>query len=432
VAGLSAALNIADAGKKVYLIEKDDHLGGHVADLDLTFPYLYSAGQIIQPKIDKVLKHENIEVFLNTAIDEVFGYIGNFEATIPDGSENGRELKFGNIIVATGLKTYNPSDLENYGFAKLPDVVSSIDFESRLKKGKILTSQGKEPKHIAIIHCVGSRNKNYKEYCSRVCCMTALKYANQVRAALPESSIYEIYADMRAFGKGCEEFYEQTSRKGVMFLMYDQQGDLPVISETTGKEKFQMIINMKEQLSGEEVEVPADLVILMTAMEAREDAKDIAHAVGISMCGNEFYIEKHPKLDPVATTTDGVYIVGSCQGPKDITESISQALAAASRVLATIAVGQVEVEVTTAKVNEELCCGCQTCISVCPYKAISFNEEKKVSVVNEVLCKGCGTCGSTCPTGAIRSRHYTDEQILSQIEGLMLTSIPKREILEEA
>ena len=137
------------------------------------------------------------------------------------------------------------------------------------------------------------------------------------------------------------------------------------------------------------------------------------------MCGNDFFIEKHPKLDPVATTTDGVYIVGSCQGPKDIPDSIAQAGAAASRILATIAQVEVEVEVTTAVVNEDLCCGCQTCIKVCPYGAVSFDEEKKVSTVNEVLCKGCGTCGSTCPTGAIRSRHFTDQQIFSEIEGLM-------------
>ena len=161
------------------------------------------------------------------------------------------------------------------------------------------------------------------------------------------------------------------------------------------------------------------MIILLVAMEAREDAREVAHAVGVSMCGNDFYIEKHPKLDPVATTTDGVYIVGSCQGPKDITDSVAQARAAASRVLATIAAGTVEVEVTTAVVNEDVCCGCQTCIKVCPYKAISFNQEKKVSVVNEILCKGCGTCGSTCPTGAIKSRHFTDLQILSQITGLM-------------
>lgn len=137
------------------------------------------------------------------------------------------------------------------------------------------------------------------------------------------------------------------------------------------------------------------------------------------MCGNEFYIEKHPKLDPVATTTGGVYVVGNCQSPKDIPDSVSQAKAASARVLAMISAGMVEVEVTTAETNEDTCCGCQTCMQVCPYGAISFDEEKKVSVVNEILCKGCGTCGSSCPTGAIRSRHFTDQQILAQIKGLM-------------
>ena len=150
-----------------------------------------------------------------------------------------------------------------------------------------------------------------------------------------------------------------------------------------------------------------------------EDARDVARMTGISLCGNEFFIEKHPKLDPVATTTDGVFITGSCQSPKDIPESITQAKAAAARVLASIRVGDMEVEVTTSHVNEEVCCGCQTCIMVCPYSAIHFDEEKHVSVVNEALCKGCGTCGSTCPTGAIKSRHFTDIQILSQIEGLL-------------
>jgi heterodisulfide reductase subunit A len=204
-----------------------------------------------------------------------------------------------------------------------------------------------------------------------------------------------------------------------MFLMFDPKRDLPVIREAEKKDRCNMIISMKEQLSGEHIDVPADLVILMTAVEAREEARDIAHAAGISMCGNDFYIEKHPKLDPVATTTDGVFIVGACQGPKDIPESISQAWAAAARVLAGICRGSVAVEVTTAVVNEDICCGCQTCISVCPYTAITFDDEKNVSVVNEILCKGCGTCGSTCPTGAIRSRHFTDTQILSQIEGML-------------
>ena len=428
IAGISAVLEIGNSGKKVFLIEKENKLGGHLAGVDLTFPYMYGADQILKPMIKQVTNHPNIEVFLNTQIDEVFGYIGNFETKITPGDGKEVELKFGNIIVATGLKPYDPSGIENYGYGKLPNVVTSLEFEQMLKNGKLVTKKGVEPKNVAIIHCVGSRNKDYHEYCSRICCMTALKFSNQVRSALPDTNIFECYADIRSFGKGCEEFYAQTSRKDVMFLMFDQKNDLPRIRKAEPKDECDMLIEFNELLSGEDIEVPADIVVLMVALEAQENARDIAHAVGVSMCGNEFYIERHPKLDPVATTTDGVYVVGGCQSPKDIPDSIAQARAAAARILAIINIGQVEVEVTTAVVNEDICCGCRTCVNVCPYTAISFDEEKGVSVVNEILCKGCGTCGSTCPTGAIRSRHFTDKQILSQIEGLMSTPIELQEV----
>ncbi|MCK4344384.1 MAG: CoB--CoM heterodisulfide reductase iron-sulfur subunit A family protein [Bacteroidales bacterium] len=428
IAGISAALEIGNSGRKIFLIEKENKLGGHLAGVDLTFPYMYSADQILKPLIKQVTNNPNIEVFLNTQIDEVFGYVGNFETKITPGDGKEVELKFGNVIVASGLKPYDPGGIENYGYGKLPNVITSLEFEQMLKKGKIVTKEGAEPKNVAIIHCVGSRNKDYHEYCSRICCMTALKFSNQLRSALPDTNIFECYADIRSFGKGCEEFYAQTSRKDIMFLMFDQKNDLPRIRKAETKDECDMLIEFNELLSGEDIEVPADMVVLMVALEAQENARDIAHAVGVSMCGNEFYIERHPKLDPVATTTDGVYVVGGCQSPKDIPDSISQARAAAARILATINIGQVEVEVTTAVVNEDICCGCQTCVNVCPYTAISFDEEKGVSVVNEVLCKGCGTCGSTCPTGAIRSRHFTDKQILSQIEGLMSTSIELQEV----
>lgn len=419
ISGMSAALEIANSGKQVYLIERSDKLGGLTANVDLTFPYMHSAQQFINPKIKLVLNHPNIEVFLNTELDEIFGYIGNFETTI---KQKGKEtkLQFGNIVTATGLKTFDPSVIEEYGYSKLPNVITSVEFEKMLLNGKILTKEGKEPKNVAIIHCVGSRNAKYHEYCSRICCMTALKFANQLRSALPETNIYDVYADMRAFGKGCEELYSETSKKNVMFLMYDQDKALPKIRKAEPKDDCNLIIDMNEELSGMAIEVPADMVILMVGLESHENVKQVSHLVGISMCGNEFFIEKHPKLDPVATTTNGVYIVGTCHGPKDIPDSIAQAKAASARILATIAQGSVQVEVTTAVVNEDICCGCQTCIKVCPYSAISFLEDKKVSHVNEILCKGCGTCGSTCPTGAIRSRHFTDKQISSQIEGIML------------
>ncbi len=420
ISGLTAALNLADSGQQVYLIEKEGTLGGQVLNIGLSFPYMSDAQHMIQTKIQQVLNHKKIDVFLNTKLDNIFGYIGNFNTKIKTGKKE-RELKFGNIILATGLKNYIPSAIKEYGYGKLPDVITSYEFEKQLLDGNISTSKGKDPENVAIVHCVGSRNSSYYPYCSRTCCTTALKFANQIRAALPNANIYDLYAGMRAYGKGCEELYTSSSRKDIMFLMFDQNAGLPVIKEAKGKEGT--TIEMHELLSGEDILIHADKVILMTAVEAHDDAKEVSHLAGVSMCGNHFFIEKHPKLDPVATTTDGVYIVGTCQGPKDISESIVQASAATARVLATIAKGTTEVEVTTAVTDEEICCGCQTCISVCPYTAITFDEEKNVSVVNEVLCKGCGTCSSTCPTGAIRSRHFTDQQILSQIEGLMKSEL---------
>lgn len=248
--------------------------------------------------------------------------------------------------------------------------------------------------------------------------MTALKFGAMTRSCLPECHVYDIYSDMRAIGKSNEEFYDSVARQGVVFLMFDPSNELPPVRESENGHSS-MLIRVNEKLSGEKVDVPADLVVLMTGVEASEGAKKLGQMAGVSLCGNQFFIEKHPKLDPVATTTDGVFIIGACQGPKMLHESVIQAKAAVARILATIARKEVLVEVTTANTREEICCGCQTCILVCPYGAISYDKEKKVSVVNEVLCKGCGTCGSACPTGAIRSKHFTDEQILSQIEGLM-------------
>jgi heterodisulfide reductase subunit A len=427
VSGITAALMLANAGKKAFIVEREAELGGIAAKLDLTFPFLGSARQAMKPKVDLALSHPMIEVFTASEVKEIFGHVGSFKAQVHIDSKKKKEIQFGNIVVATGLTTLNPENIPGLGYGKNKDVITSLEFEAMLKSGEILTSEGKPPGSLAIIHCVGSRNKEFKPYCSRTCCASALKFACQVRSTLPEADVFEIYSDMRAFGKDCEELYMNTARKGVMFLMYDQTGAPPqVIPEKNGTK----LVCFHELLSGEDIEVPADMVILMTAMESREDAKQVARSTGISCDANGFFMEKHPKLDPVATTTDGVYIVGQCQGPKSISESVTQAHAAAARILATIEKGSIEVEVITSHVNEEVCCGCQTCISVCPYKAISFNDDKNVSMVNEILCKGCGTCSSACPTGAIGSKHFTDRQILSQIEGLLTKKEPKKSLEE--
>lgn len=417
VAGMSAALELSEAGKKSFLIEKSEMLGGTAAELNLSFPYLNDIANDISELVKKIEASEYIEVILNAEVQEIHGFIGNFKGIVKTRDEKEYPIEFGNTIVATGLKPFDAGKLTNYGYWKFPEVITSLEFEQLTREGRIINKAGKVPQNIAIIHCAGSRNENYNNFCSRTCCMSALKYANQLRGLLPGSNIFELYADMRSFGKGCEELYASTSRKGVMFLMFDQRAELPLIKED--KNGSGVVIEFEELLSGEEIQVPADLVILMVGMNANDDAKSVSHLCGISMDSNGFFIEKHPKLDPVATTTDGVYVVGSCQAPKDIPESISQAKAAVARILATILRGSVEVEVTTAEVNADVCCGCQFCISVCPYSANSFDAEHDVSVVNEVLCKGCGTCATACPSGAISTKHFTDEQILSQIEGLM-------------
>ena len=417
VSGITAALEIADAGKQVCLVEKTEKLGGLAAQLDLTYPNFYSISDTISALSRRVKVHDFIRVYTNASLKEMSGYVGNFQATINITDKKSKKIEFGNLILATGLRPIAPEKLTNYGYGKFSEVITALEFEQLLKAGKMVNAFDVQPKNIAIIHCVGSRNEDHKPYCSRTCCSTALKYANLVRAGLPEANIYQMYADMRAFGKGCEELYAKTSMKNVLFLMYDQRNDLPLIVKDTAGPG--VLIKFNEKLSGEDIEVPADLVILMTAMEAQEDAKKVSHLAGISMDANGFFIEKHPKLDPVATTTDGVYIVGSCQSPKDIPESVAQARAATARILATISKGRVEVEAITAEVNEDICCGCQFCISVCPYGANGFDPAKKVSHVNEALCKGCGTCGATCPSGALASKHFTDKQILSQIEGIL-------------
>jgi len=418
ITGLTSALEIARAGMEVILVEKTPELGGNLKTVQLTFPNLNPVADFLNPLVTAVSRHPKIKVYLKSQLKEVKGYIGNFTGKVVRGKKEYDE-EFGNIIVASGLKPFKADKIESYGHGKLPNVHTSPEFEQMLSKGEIRMKNRRIPKTIAIIHCVGSRNSDYHPYCSRTCCLTALKYSSQLSELLPKSQIYHLYSDMRSMGKGAEELYTETSKKNITFCMYDQKQGLPYVSLSDNKKRSAMTIEVDEQLSGERVGIPADMVILMVGMEAHEEAKSLGHTVGISGCGNQFYIEKHPKLDPVATTTDGVYVAGSCQSPKDIPDSIAQAKAASARILATINYGSVEVEVTTAHVNENICCGCQTCISVCPYGAISFVADKNVSIVNEVLCKGCGTCSTACPTGAIRSRHFTEKQILSQIEGVM-------------
>jgi len=420
IAGMSAALDLADAGYKVYLVEREDHLGGNVARVDLLAPYLDSARDLLTERITRVMEHQNIDVLLGAEVESLEGFVGNFTATVrgQNGSPFRRSVEVGNVIVATGYKEFDASRITYYGYGKLPNVITSFEFEKMLRQGRVQTKEGRLPRYVAIIHCVGSRNPEYHTYCSRVCCMTALKYAHEVKAAVPGCYVSDVYIDMHAFGKGHEDFYRRSAEVKTLFLMY-AKNDHPVIRKAGPNDGCEMLIEVNECLSGETIEIPADLVILMVGMEPREDSEQVAHLVNISRDKDGWFIESHPKLDPVATTTDGIYIAGACQFPKDIPDSVAQARAAAARILARIARGKLEIDAVFAEVDEDRCSGCRVCNELCPYSAIEFDEEKRRSHVISALCKACGACVAACPSGAITARHFTDDQIFAEIEGVL-------------
>jgi heterodisulfide reductase subunit A len=276
---------------------------------------------------------------------------------------------------------------------------------------------GSPPGSVAILHCVGSRDTNYHKYCSRVCCMYSLKFSHLLREKVPEAKVYQLYIDMRCAGSGYEEFYERLQEEGVNFIR-GKAGEITNIAERPGEEG-KLVVVCEDTLVRRKLRLPVDMVVLSCALEPRADAESVARMFSLSRKADGFFLEKHPKLDPVATTTDGVFVAGCCQAPKDIPDTVAQASAAAARVLAMIGKGSVEIESATAVVDEEHCAGCKICIDLCSYKAITFDEEKKVSHINEALCKGCGTCVAACPSGAIIGRHFTADQIMSEIEGVL-------------
>jgi heterodisulfide reductase subunit A len=332
------------------------------------------------------------------------------------------EIQAGQILLATGFDLFDASSMGQYGYGKLDNVYSSLEFEAILNStgptgGRVLTKQGQEPRAVGIIHCIGSRDANHHPYCSRVCCMYALKFAHLVRDRT-NAAIYQFYIDMRAFGKGYEEFYSRLLDEGITMI----RGKAAEVVEAVGGPEGvpPLKVRCEDTLIGKFREIPVDMVILCNAIEPRADSDAIRRLFSVSKSPDGFFLERHPKLDPTATATDGVFIAGCAQGPKDIPDTVAQAGSAAARILSLISRGEVEIEPIRAMVQEEYCSGCKICNGLCPYGAISFLEEKKVSHVTEALCKGCGTCVAACPSSAMTGHGFTDTQILAELQGLMV------------
>jgi heterodisulfide reductase subunit A len=292
--------------------------------------------------------------------------------------------------------------------------------------GAIVLRDGKRtPRTVGIIHCVGSRDCNYNSYCSAICCMQSLKFAHLVKERTG-ATVYNFYIDMRTPAKDYDEFYQRVLEEGTLFI----RGKVAEVTDAARMfgEEGQLIIQVEDTLAGYQRRIPVDMVILSSALEPRRDAGAVAKKFGISCSANGWFIEKHPKLDPVATMTEGVFIAGCVSGPKDIPASVVQGAAAAARVLGRIQQGEIELEPIRATVDEARCSGCRICNDLCPFNAITFVDEREVTEINAALCQGCGTCVAACPAGAISGTGFSNEQILSQIDGLLLRNMEPLEL----
>jgi heterodisulfide reductase subunit A len=343
------------------------------------------------------------------------------EAVVHAMTDEVKDIAVGQVLLATGYQLFDARRANQYGYGRLPDVVNGLEFERMISSagptsGRVLTREGKPPRAIAILHCVGSRDENYHRYCSRVCCMYALKFAHLVKDRT-DAEVYQFYIDMRAYGKGFEEFYGRVLEEGTHVI----RGKAAEVVEARGPlaEHGAMVVRCEDTLIGAFREVPVDMVVLCAAIEPQADANRLKQIFTISQSPDGFFLERHPKLDPTSTFTDGIYIAGCCQGPKDIPDTVAQASGAAARMMGMIAKGQVAMDPVRATIVAERCSGCRICNNLCPYSAISFDADHKVSVVEKTLCKGCGTCVAACPAGAIEGSGFTDEQILAEVEGLL-------------
>jgi heterodisulfide reductase subunit A2 len=506
IAGIQAALTLADAEKQVYLVEREPSIGGHMAQFDKTFPTLDCAACILTPKMTAVKQHPNIHLMTYSEVSAVSGFVGNFKVKVkrypryvdeekcvgcsecieacvykegkyPNAFDLGLarrkpiylsfpqavpqvpvidaeaciefkshkcpkgcvevcgdrnainfnqqiqeiELEVGTVIMATGFKTFDPHRLPQYGYGKFPNVYTSLEIERLINasgptQGQVTLKSGRKPESIGVLHCIGSRDENTNKYCSRVCCMYSLKLAHLLKEKTG-ARVYNCYIDMRTPGKGFEEFYKRVLQEGITCI----RGK---VSEVSGwpqspAERGKLILLVKDTLVGELRRIPVDMVVLSAGLEPQDDSEAVRRLFNLGCSAEGWFLERHPKLAPVDTFTDGIYLAGCCQGPKDIPDTVAQAGAAAAQALSLICRGYVEMEPNTAWIDEELCSGCQVCVGMCPYTAIHFDAEKKQAALNEALCKGCGTCVAACPSGAAQQNLFRDEQLFAEVEGVL-------------
>ena len=397
VTGISAALNLSRQGFKTYLIEKEAQLGGRLNNLYKLFPHDIDASEIVNRLISNANNPKNLEVLTSTQIVNIHGFVGNYEVEITQNGNN-KTLKVGTIIVAVGSSLLDPKGLFGYNGQ---NIITQYELEPKLKNNQI------KAKDIVMIQCAGSRNDK-RPYCSSVCCMTALKNALIIKEQNPDTHISILFRDLYTPGTEYEEYYRKAREKGIIFINYDVDRN-PNVEENQ--------VRVYNEYIGEDMLIPYDLLVLSTPLVANTDNKVLAQMLKVPTESNNFFLEAHVKLRPSDFATAGVFIGGSAKWPVDITESIAQGYSAASRASTILSHKTIEVDGATSNLpvyNKNLCSGCEICMKVCPFHAIVKNEDDEIEII-EALCKGCGVCGATCTNQAIVIKHFTDDQIMSEI-----------------
>jgi len=512
IAGIQAALEIADSGYPVYMVEREPSIGGHMAQFDKTFPTLDCAACILTPKMVSVGTHPNVTLMTWSEVVKVEGYVGNFSVTVrkkpryiktelctgcgvceqkcpkkvidevfeaglgsrkavytpfpqavpkypvidrenctyfirgtcracerfcPTGAIDFNQqdeyvtLTVGNVILATGYDLFDPRRIPQYGYGRLANVFTSLEFERLCNAAGptaghiVLRDRVTVPKAVGIIHCVGSRDDNYNTHCSVICCMQSLKFAHLVKERTG-ATVYNFYIDMRTPFKDYEEFYRRVLNDGII-LIRGKVAEVTEVARLPGEEG-KLIIQAEDTLLGKQRRIPVDMVILAAALEPRHDAQEVARQFGISCSVKGWFIEKHPKLDPVATMTEGIFIAGCAQGPKDIPVTVAQGAAAAARVVGKVQQREVALEPIRATIDADRCSGCRICNTLCPFSAIVFHADRMVSEIIPALCQGCGTCVAACPAKAISGTGFSDQQIFAQLDGVLLLNLAREQV----
>ncbi len=515
IAGMQTALDIADAGYEVDIVEAKPTIGGKMAQLDKTFPTLDCSSCIVTPKMVEVGQHEKIHIYSYSEVTQIKGFVGNFNVTIKrkaryvdeakctgcgactekcpsrkapnefnmglnnrtavyipfaqavpkvatidpeycikltkgkcgacakiceagainyEAKDEYIEVEYGAIVAATGFEMIDVSPYDEYAYTQSPDVVTSLEYERLMNAagptgGHLLRpSDGKEPKTIVFVQCVGSREScsggemRGKPYCSKVCCMYTAKHAMLTKDHYPDTDIYVFYIDVRTPGKNFDEFYRRAVEQyGVHYI----KGAVGKVTPEGGKLKVQA----SDLILNEQLHIDADMVVLAGAIEPNKSARPLATMLTASMDTNDFFTEAHPKLRPVESPTAGVFLSGMCQGPKDIPETVAQAGAAASKVIGLLAKDHLVGNPCVAHSDEWMCNGCSQCETVCPYGAITYEEKefrmpdrttkvRRVAQVNPAVCQGCGACTVTCPSGAMDLNGFSNAEIMAEVDAL--------------